>query len=345
MAEAQEEDQQQENTPPGSTQKPVSLPQPDKDADLSASAEEGQKVAAANTDSVSLSAEDDSGKAILPQLTGDDDALDSGAQENKEKSLDLPKLDGLSVSDGATVDKPEIVLKSEKLSEEAESHETEIKKVVAGDTPYTSAKTFEELNLSESLLRGLYSEMKFEKPSRIQAETLPMILTPPHVNLIAQAHNGSGKTTCFVLGMLGRVDAQLQAPQALCVCPTRELAIQNEEVLLKMGKYTGITSVCAIPSDSGGGYLSTRRDPIVDQVVIGTPGTLKRWMTKDKLLSTKHIKILVFDEADHMLAQDGFQDDSMRILRDIQKNRGSCQPTEDFWTARSNFGTLWTAKR
>jgi ATP-dependent RNA helicase DDX19/DBP5 len=98
--------------------------------------------------------------------------------------------------------------------------------VVADDTPYTSAKSFEDLKLSPELLQGLYSEMKFEKPSKIQAETLPMIVTPPYKNLIAQAHNGSGKTTCFVLGMLSRVDPKMKAPQALCVCPTRELVIQ-----------------------------------------------------------------------------------------------------------------------
>ena len=98
--------------------------------------------------------------------------------------------------------------------------------VTSGDTQYTSASTFEDLNLSPELLRGIYSEMKFERPSKIQAISLPMILTPPYKNLIAQAHNGSGKTTCFVLGMLSRVDPKLQVPQALCICPTRELAIQ-----------------------------------------------------------------------------------------------------------------------
>ncbi len=57
-------------------------------------------------------------------------------------------------------------------------------------------------------VQGLYTEMKFERPSRIQALTLPMILTPDASgtfrDLIAQAHNGSGKTTCFVLAMLSR---------------------------------------------------------------------------------------------------------------------------------------------
>lgn len=70
-----------------------------------------------------------------------------------------------------------------------------------GSTPYTSAQRFEDLPLSPELLKGLYTEMKFERPSRIQANTLPMVLTPPFKHLIAQAHNGSGKTTCFVLSM------------------------------------------------------------------------------------------------------------------------------------------------
>lgn len=98
--------------------------------------------------------------------------------------------------------------------------------VFTGDTLYSSATSFEELNLSPELLKGLYVEMKFERPSKIQAISLPMILSPPYKDLIAQAHNGSGKTTCFVLGMLSRVDPKLEAPQALCICPTRELAIQ-----------------------------------------------------------------------------------------------------------------------
>jgi ATP-dependent RNA helicase DDX19/DBP5 len=63
-----------------------------------------------------------------------------------------------------------------------------ILQVVADDTLYTSAMSFEDLNLSPELLQGLYSEMKFEKPSKIQAATLPMIVTPPYKNLIAQAH-------------------------------------------------------------------------------------------------------------------------------------------------------------
>jgi ATP-dependent RNA helicase DDX19/DBP5 len=69
-----------------------------------------------------------------------------------------------------------------------------------------------------------------------------------------------------------------------------------------MGKWTGITSACTAGAETSG-ITSSRREKIVDQVIIGTPGTLKRWMTKDKILITKDIQVLVFDEADHMLDQ------------------------------------------
>ncbi|CAH9066444.1 unnamed protein product [Cuscuta epithymum] len=199
-----------------------------------------------------------------------------------------------------------------------------IQTVTSGDTLYKSAKTFEDLNLSPELLRGLYVEMNFERPSKIQGISLPMILTPPHKNLIAQAHNGSGKTTCFVLGMLSRVDPRLGAPQALCICPTRELAIQNMEVLLKMGKYTGITSELGIPPSKDNYVPINKRPPITAQVIIGTPGTIKKWVVAKKL-GTSCMKILVFDEADHMLAEGGFQDDSIKIMKAIVNGKADCQ--------------------
>eukprot|EP00262_Sarcandra_glabra_P007387 TRINITY_DN2014_c0_g1_i3.p1 TRINITY_DN2014_c0_g1~~TRINITY_DN2014_c0_g1_i3.p1 ORF type:complete len:488 (-),score=96.59 TRINITY_DN2014_c0_g1_i3:309-1772(-) len=235
--------------------------------------------------------------------------LSKSEGDDKVSELDMGSI---SVSEGKE--------KSHFLEEPADSDI----EAVTGDTLYSSATTFEELNLSPELLKGLYIEMRFKRPSKIQAVSLPMILTPPYKNLIAQAHNGSGKTTCFVLGMLSRVDPKQKVPQALCICPTRELAIQNLEVLLKMGKHTGITSVCAIPMDSSNYIPIAKRPPISEQVIIGTPGTIKKWMSSKKL-STRDMKILVFDEADHMLAEDGFKDDSLRIMKDIERNSSSCQ--------------------
>ncbi|KAK6140028.1 hypothetical protein DH2020_026244 [Rehmannia glutinosa] len=234
-------------------------------------------------------------------------------QERAEASLTEVNLDSLAID--------ESTLGHNTLTDPDDSI---IEAVTSGDTPYTSAKRFEDLNLSPELLKGLYVEMKFEKPSKIQAISLPMILTPPHKNLIAQAHNGSGKTTCFVLGMLSRVDPKLTAPQALCICPTRELAIQNMEVLLKMGKFTGITSELAIPADSANYIPIHKRPPITAQVIIGTPGTICKWILARKL-GMSQMKILVFDEADHMLAQSGFRDDSVKIMKSITKVNSKCQ--------------------
>jgi len=204
----------------------------------------------------------------------------------------------------------------------ADREESKIQQVLDdASSPYVSAAKFEDLGLSSELLEGLYTEMKFERPSKIQSITLPMILTPPHKNLIAQAHNGSGKTTCFVLGMLSRVDPNRKAPQAICVCPTRELVIQNVSVLERMAKFTTIT----VTHTAGGRSEVSRNETIHDQVVIGTPGTLRKWMSQWKVLPTKDIRILVFDEADQMLAQEGFGSDSTVIIRDIRRHSPDVQ--------------------
>lgn len=210
--------------------------------------------------------------------------------------------------------------------------EGDVRAVPAGETPYTSASAFEDLPLSPALLQGLYTEMKFEKPSRIQAVTLPMILTPPYRSMIAQAHNGSGKTTCFVLSMLSRVDPSEASVQALCVCPTRELVVQNLQVLRRMAKFTTITSTSTAGDGSGGdgggaaagngggdGAPSSRQqEKITEHVVIGTHGKLKSWVSR-RAMPVDSVKILVFDEADEMLKTDAFASDSVRLISTVRQ--------------------------
>lgn len=196
---------------------------------------------------------------------------------------------------------------------EQTADEDDVRTVSADDTPYTSASSFDDLPLSEELRKGIYTEMKFDKPSRIQAKSLPMILTPPHRSLIAQAHNGSGKTTCFALAMLSRVDAALQCPQALCVCPTRELVVQNLGVVQRLGKYTSISATSTARTD----FQLTRNARVSEQIVIGAHGTLKSWVQK-RVLNTENVRILVFDEADEMLKADGFASDSTRMISRIR---------------------------
>lgn len=199
--------------------------------------------------------------------------------------------------------------------------EAEPTTVLSDDSVYTSAERFEDLDLPTDLLKGLYLEMHFERPSRIQALTLPMILDKRHQGMIAQAHNGSGKTTCFVLAMLSRVDPTKPQPQALCICPTRELVIQNLQVLRQMAKYTGITSTSTA---SDGGESGVRRSKVTEQVVIGTHGTLHTWVGR-RQLPLEDLQILVFDEADEMLKGQGFASDSTRVINQIRKEAPQIQ--------------------
>lgn len=263
-------------------------------------------AATLTTPPTAVDADDDAPPGFLPKAASDADKLATqlAASAQVDEQVDEPDL-ALRLAEGLR-----------------ERPEAEITTQTAEDTIYSSAHTFEELKLSPELLKGLYSEMKFERPSRIQATTLPMVLTPPYRDLIAQAHNGSGKTTCFVLAMLSRVDARIHQPQALCICPTRELVMQNLQVLQRMAKYTTIQATSTATEQEGGGTF--RKNPVTEQVVIGSHGKLKAWSSK-RLLNLDTITILVFDEADEMLKADAFADDSVRMIKAIRKRNASCQ--------------------
>uniref|UniRef100_K3W5E7 RNA helicase n=1 Tax=Globisporangium ultimum (strain ATCC 200006 / CBS 805.95 / DAOM BR144) TaxID=431595 RepID=K3W5E7_GLOUD len=179
-----------------------------------------------------------------------------------------------------------------------------------------SAVTFEELNLPELLLKGVYS-MKFSKPSKIQSVALPLILANPPENLIGQAQSGSGKTATFALGMLFRVDVNVKVPQALCVGPTRELVRQIMAVVNAMGRFLGVETFLAIP-----GVDVAKGEQVRAQVVVGTPGRVEG-LIKKKQLDTRQVKIFVLDEADVMVSEDGMRDRSVAIKKMI-KNR-DCQ--------------------
>jgi len=238
---------------------------------------------------------------------GDPTAADALAKEITEKAAVKDPNEGEERDDQ---DQPDTSLKSDKLNESSDGVERKLADDV--QTPYKSAKSFKELGLKENLLEGIFNVMKFEKPSKIQAETLPMILEPPHRNLIAQAHNGSGKTTCFVLGMLSLVDPEVKQPQALCICPTRELAVQNLDRTQKMGTFcTGTTYALVVPGQNF--------DKIQDQILIGTPGRMAD-MVRRRKIALDHIRCVVFDEADEMLAR-GFRDFSITLLKEIDKKR------------------------
>ena len=155
---------------------------------------------------------------------------------------------------------------------------------------------FTELNLIQPLLDSL-ADMGFEEPTPIQQQAVPVALEGQ--DLIGQAQTGTGKTAAFGLPMLNKLDKNQSAIQGLVVAPTRELAIQVQEELYRLGKYQRARIYVVYGGSSIGKQIEwiKRNQP---QIVVGTPGRILDLMRR-KALSLKHLKTLVLDEADEML--------------------------------------------
>jgi len=165
------------------------------------------------------------------------------------------------------------------------------------NSPLYSVKSFDELGLKPELLKGVYA-MGYNKPSKIQETALPVIINSKD-NLIAQSQSGTGKTAAFTLGMLNSVDSSINAPQAICFSPTKELALQIFEVISNIGKFSTIKPLLYIPEVDIPSQVN-------NQILIGTPGKLFDAITKRRII-TKHIKMIVLDEADYIVATRGMQ--------------------------------------
>ncbi|KAI9144798.1 ATP-dependent RNA helicase FAL1 [Paraphysoderma sedebokerense] len=173
--------------------------------------------------------------------------------------------------------------------------------------------TFDAMGLKEDLLRGIYA-YNFEKPSAIQQRAIAQIMKGRDV--IAQAQSGTGKTATFSIGVLQSIDTAIRETQALVLAPTRELATQIQSVLLALGDYMNVQVHACIGGTSVGEDI--RKLDHGQHVVAGTPGRVFD-MIKRRNLRTRHIKMLVLDEADELLNQ-GFKDQIYDIYRYLPPN-------------------------
>ncbi|KAF2140631.1 uncharacterized protein K452DRAFT_252411 [Aplosporella prunicola CBS 121167] len=181
------------------------------------------------------------------------------------------------------------------------------------NNPLYSIKTFEQLNLNPDILNGLY-DMRFSKPSKIQEKALPLLLMDPPTNLIGQSQSGTGKTAAFTLNVLSRIDLNTLQPQALVLAPSRELARQIQGVVQTMGKkLQNLVVTAAIPDPT------RRNQKFEGQVIVGTPGTVMD-MIRKRLLDPRGIKVIVLDEADNMLDQQGLGDQCKRVKALLPKD-------------------------
>lgn len=175
--------------------------------------------------------------------------------------------------------------------------------------------TFKDLNLPEPILQAL-EKVGYEKPSPIQAESIPLLLDGH--DLLGQAQTGTGKTAAFALPMLANIDPEQRKPQLLVLAPTRELAIQVAEAFQVYASFS--QNIKVLPIYGGQSYDNQIRQLKRGvQVVVGTPGRIIDHI-KRKTLDLSELKFLVLDEADEMLRM-GFIDDVELILSHAPEER------------------------
>ncbi|ONN44344.1 degradosome RNA helicase CshA [Enterococcus mundtii] len=173
---------------------------------------------------------------------------------------------------------------------------------------------FKELELSPELLKSV-ERAGFEEATPIQSETIPLALEGKDV--IGQAQTGTGKTAAFGLPMLEKIDANRQELQGLVIAPTRELAIQTQEELYRLGRDKRVR----VQAVYGGADIGRQIRGLKDRphIVVGTPGRMLDHINRHTLkLGT--VETLVLDEADEMLNM-GFLEDIESIISKVPDQR------------------------
>ena len=198
---------------------------------------------------------------------------------------------------------------------------------------FAKGMSFTNFNLSKLIIKAL-SEMEYYTPTKVQEKVIPIVLNGH--DIFVNSETGSGKTACFLLPIVQRIilsrnnkenkkknnknnDDNIIQNQALIIVPTRELALQCNEMLTKFLKYIDLNYIFLCGGLSVENQLNQMKNKIPD-IIITTPGRLLDLIYNNKNLSLEHVNILVLDEADKLLEL-GFKDAIFEILELIKKNR------------------------
>src|SRR3954464_8805043 len=181
-------------------------------------------------------------------------------------------------------------------------------------------EAFAALGVRPSILRAL-AEAKFEKPSEIQSLLIPRALAG--VDILGQARTGTGKTAAFSIPILQRAEKGLST-QAIILVPTRELAVQVESEIKRIGQYTPIRTVAVF----GGQKISAQMKFLKHhpEILVGTPGRVIDLLDR-RIINFNNVRFVVLDEVDRML-DIGFRDDIRNILSRVKGVRQSDEETE-----------------
>ena len=225
--------------------------------------------------------------------------------------------------------KKEISLKEEE--EENEEDENPYFKDKFENALFAKGISFSNFNLSKLIIKAL-SELEYYTPTKVQEKVIPIALNGH--DIFVNSETGSGKTACFLLPIVQRIilsrsskenkknkneNSQIIQNQALIIVPTRELALQCNEMLKKFLKYIDINYIFLCGGLSVENQINQMKNKIPD-IIITTPGRLLDLIYNNKNISLEHVNILVLDEADKLLEL-GFKDAIFEILELIKKNK------------------------
>eukprot|EP01038_Epipyxis_sp_PR26KG_P007567 gene7567-10309_t len=189
----------------------------------------------------------------------------------------------------------------------------EIQRVQANISHLSSGMNFTDpsLKIPIPIVESLTIDMRFDQPSHIQAVTIPLIMD--HQNIIAQAQSGSGKTLPFCIGMLASLDVSLPQPQALCIAPTRELAllIIKKGVMPLSSRMPQVRYEQAVP-----GADIEKGSRCSSHIIVGTPGTISHWVSSG-YINLATMKVFAVDEADKMVEEASFGADTKKICKKL----------------------------
>jgi superfamily II DNA/RNA helicase len=165
---------------------------------------------------------------------------------------------------------------------------------------------FDNLNLDENLLKGVYL-YGFNKPSSIQIKGITSINTGK--DCILQSQSGTGKTATYLLGVMNRLDTNINGCQGIIITPTRELTTQVYNVAENLAKYTKIKIAKCIGGTNIGELISSLKTA---SLVIGTLGRINH-MIMDRKINLFKLKFIVLDEADKLFS-DGMDNKLQMII-------------------------------
>ena len=172
-------------------------------------------------------------------------------------------------------------------------------------------QSFEELELNELLLKGVYLH-GFTNPSPIQIKGIESINTQK--DCLLQSQSGTGKTATYLLGVLNRLEVNDKI-QAIIIVPTRELLNQVYTEAVILSKFTGLTIELCV---GGTNIMETKNKLKKANLIIGTIGRLYH-MINDKVINCNNLKLFVMDEADEFL-KDGVDEKLMFIINKLPTN-------------------------